>query len=282
MNAIIMAAGTASRFVPLSEEIPKGLLEVRGEILIERQIRQLREAGIHDITIVLGYQADKFLHLSDKYGVRTVYNEDFSRYNNASSMIRVVDRLEDTFICCSDHYFTGNVFQDKPEDSYYASLFAVGDTGEYCLIADDNGWIDTVQVGGRNSWYMAGHAFFNATFSEKFRRIFVREYAHDEVRLGYWEDIFIRHISELPMKLKKYANGTINEFDSIDELRTFDPSYVNDTRSSILKSIAQRLSCEEREMSKFIRTSTGSLAFTFECQGKEYLYDGRTQSVSRI
>ena len=45
-NAIIMAAGTSSRFAPLSFERHKALIEVRGEILIERQIRQLREAGI--------------------------------------------------------------------------------------------------------------------------------------------------------------------------------------------------------------------------------------------
>ena len=36
-NAIIMAAGTSSRFAPLSFERPKALIEVRGEILIERQ-----------------------------------------------------------------------------------------------------------------------------------------------------------------------------------------------------------------------------------------------------
>jgi CTP:phosphocholine cytidylyltransferase-like protein len=47
-----MAAGTSSRFAPLSYEKPKGLLKVKGEILIERQIRQLQEAGITDITIV--------------------------------------------------------------------------------------------------------------------------------------------------------------------------------------------------------------------------------------
>ena len=39
-NAVIMAAGTSSRFAPLSYERHKGLTEVRGEVLIERQIRQ--------------------------------------------------------------------------------------------------------------------------------------------------------------------------------------------------------------------------------------------------
>ena len=71
-NAIILAAGTSSRFVPLNFEKPKGLLEVKGEVLVERQIRQLIEAGICDITIVVGYKAEMFRYLSDKYGVSIV------------------------------------------------------------------------------------------------------------------------------------------------------------------------------------------------------------------
>lgn len=45
-NAIIMLIGTCSRFVLLSQEKPKGLLEVKGENLIERQMRQFYEAGV--------------------------------------------------------------------------------------------------------------------------------------------------------------------------------------------------------------------------------------------
>ena len=59
-NAVIMAAGLSSRFAPISYEKPKGLLKVRGEVLIERQIRQLKEAGIDDITVVVGYKKEYF------------------------------------------------------------------------------------------------------------------------------------------------------------------------------------------------------------------------------
>ena len=45
-NAIIMAAGTASRFAPLSFEVHKALIEVRGEVLIERQIKQLKKPAL--------------------------------------------------------------------------------------------------------------------------------------------------------------------------------------------------------------------------------------------
>ena len=137
MNAIIMAAGTSSRFAPLSYEKPKGLLKVKGEVLIERQIRQLQEAGITNIFIVVGYLAELFDYLKDKFGVKIVLNEDYNRYNNTSSLIRVIDELEDTFLCSSDNYFPNNVFVEKPKDSYYSALYSEGETGEYCLTVDD-------------------------------------------------------------------------------------------------------------------------------------------------
>lgn len=284
MNAIIMAAGTASRFVPLSEETPKGLLEVREEILIERQIKQLQEAGVSDITIVLGYKAEMFQYLSSKFGVRLVYNEYYNVYNNTSSMIRVVDRLDDTFICCSDHYFKDNVFLDKAEDSYYAALFAAGKTNEYCLTLDERDWIKDVQIGGQDAWYMAGHVFFNHQFSTRFKEIFVKEYEIEETRQGYWEDVYMRHIQDLPMKARKYGNGIINEFDSIDELRCFDESYINDTRSSILKRVCEMLSCQEAELNAFkrIKHTDDYLLFSFKKDNDSYIYDGRDASVKRI
>lgn len=58
-NAIIMAAGLSSRFVPLSYEMPKALVNVKGEKLIERQIKQLQEAGIQEIIIITGYKDRK-------------------------------------------------------------------------------------------------------------------------------------------------------------------------------------------------------------------------------
>ena len=65
-NAVIMAAGTSSRFAPLSYERPKALIEVKGEILIERQIRQLQEVGIREIIVVVGYKKEDFMYLQEK------------------------------------------------------------------------------------------------------------------------------------------------------------------------------------------------------------------------
>ena len=284
MNAIIMAAGTASRFVPLSEERPKGLLEVRGEILIERQIRQLREAGINDITVVLGYKAELFEYLADKYSVTVVYNEDYKRYNNSSSVIRVVDKLNDTFLCCSDHYFERNVFLDRQAESFYAVQYAKGDTPEWCVETDDEGFVKKVNIGGANAWYLAGHVYFNPAFSKTFSNLLTEAYKLEETRQGYWEDLMIKHLDILPIKTRRYSYTEFREFDSIDELRTFDDSYINDTRSSILKDICKRIGCEEKRLSHFerIKHEGDYLLFSFLVDSDKYVYDGRTATAKPL
>ncbi len=273
-NAIIMAAGTASRFVPLSAERPKGLLEVKGEILIERQIRQLQEAGISDITIVVGYKAEMFDYLKDKFGVNIVLNEDYYRYNNTSSVIRVLDKLADTFICSSDNYFPENVFLGEPAQSYYSALYATGPTGEYCLTIDADDNIIDVAVGGHDAWYMIGHVYFSEDFSRMFREILANEYEKAETRQGYWEDVYIRFINQLPkMKIHRYKEHDIEEFDSIDELRLFDESYINDTRSSVIKQIAKELNCKEGMLHSFRNANGPQLTFSFIKDNEEFLFD---------
>ncbi len=272
MNAIIMAAGTSSRFLPLSLEKPKGLLEVKGEILIERQIRQLKEAGVNDITIVTGYKATAFDYLRDKFGVDLVFNEDYNRYNNTSSIIRVIDLLSNTFICCSDHYFSRNLFLDKSDESYYASLYAKGQTREYCLNIDSHDYIKDVKVGGQDSWYMAGHAYFTESFSRKFHEILIKEYSKECVRNSYWEDVYIQYIKNLPMQIRRYSDSDIFEFDTLDELREFDSSYIGNTRSKILKDICQKMSWKESEITHITKLSNSEYSSAFSIEHNKEVF----------
>lgn len=270
-----MAAGTSSRFVPLCWERPKGLLEVKGEILIERQIKQLKAAGVDDITIVTGYMADKFNYLKDKFGVSLVYNQDYARYNNTSTLMCVLDKLGDTWICSSDNYFTENVFDEHPVCSQYSAEYADGKTDEYCLICDKDDNIINVTVGGANAWYMIGHVFFSKDFSDTFKKILVEEYKNEETRQGYWEDVYIKHLKDLPlMKIRKYQPGIINEFDSLEDLRTFDRSYIDDTRSTIIKSICETEKCSQKDISNIKKNRNEfNYSFVFSFKGKEYTYN---------
>jgi CTP:phosphocholine cytidylyltransferase-like protein len=53
-NAVILAAGKSFSFAPFSYETPKALFKIKGETLVERLIRQLREAGVEEIAVVVG------------------------------------------------------------------------------------------------------------------------------------------------------------------------------------------------------------------------------------
>ena len=79
MKAMILAAGQGMRMRPLTERIPKALIEVNGACLIEHHLMRIRDAGIIDVVINLGYLGamikDK-LKDGGNYGVRIVYSDE--------------------------------------------------------------------------------------------------------------------------------------------------------------------------------------------------------------
>lgn len=275
-NAIILAAGVSSRFAPLSYERHKAMAEVRGEVLIERQIRQLKEAGIPDIYIVTGYKAEQFEYLKDKFGVKLIHNPDYLVRNNNSSLWVAKHILANSFICSSDNYFAGNPFMEEPEGSYYSAVYSEGHTDEWCMETDEDGYISKVTVGGEKAWYMLGHVFWSREFSEKFIGILEEEYDLPETAPKLWEDIFIGHLDDLKMKIRKYPEGHIFEFDTLDELREFDESYVEDTRSALIKKAAMNLGVAESDIVR-IRSIKGEgllpIGFEFDCSKGHYRYN---------
>ena len=100
-NALILAAGVSSRFVPVCFEKPKALLKIKGEVLIERQIRQLNEVGIKDIVIVVGYMKEKFNcsdppEMTSSLGRRSILNmpKQLKAIKNLSKMKPLVYHLK--------------------------------------------------------------------------------------------------------------------------------------------------------------------------------------------
>ena len=283
-NAVIMAAGTASRFAPLSYEKPKALITVKGEVLIERQIRQLKEAGISNIYVVVGYKAEMFFYLEQKYGVHIVYNHDFLFRNNNASIYAVKDVLKNSYICSADNYFSQNPFEKEVAECYYAAVYADGPTKEWCMETDKDNVICKVEIGGENAWYMLGHTFWDETFSKTFLEILEREYDLPETAACLWESIYIKHIHELRMKIRKYESDVIFEFDTLDELREFDDSYITDTRSDILKYVADQLRCQEKdilEVTAYKDETNEAAGFTCRYGKEVYKYSYKDRVLRR-
>ena len=280
-----MAAGTSSRFAPLSYEKHKAMVEVKGEILIERQIKQLQEAGISEIYIVTGYKAEQFDYLKTKFNVKLIHNSEYLTRNNNGSIWAVRNILGDSYICSADNYFSKNPFTKEVDESYYAAEYSEEHTAEWCMTEDENGYINSVVIGGEKSWYMLGHTFWSQDFSEKFLRILEAEYNKEETKGKLWEKIFMAHLDVLKMKIKKYEPDVIYEFDTLDELRTFDETYILDTRSEIIKELVIQLGVKEQDIIhlKPLNSSTTEAAgFEFDCMNSHYAYQYKSKELKRL
>lgn len=273
-NAVIMAAGLSSRFAPISYERPKGVLRVRGEVLIERQIRQLHEAGITDITVVVGYMKEAFFYLEERFGVKIRVNADYQTRNNNSSLMLVADQLDNTYICSSDNYFAENVFEPYVYKAYYAATYVEGETDEYCITCGTGKRITRVDVGGRDSYIMLGHVYFDRAFSKGFVAALRADYDLPETAGKLWEDIYIDHIDQLDMVMRPYDAGVVNEFDSLMELKQFDPDFITNVDSAILDNICATLFCKRGDIAGIVPIKQGltNLSFRFDYLGRPYVY----------
>lgn len=287
-NAVILAAGLASRCAPLSYERPKGLFKVRGEILIERQIKQLKEAGIDEIYVVVGYMKELFFYLEDKFGVKIIVNDEYYRRNNTSSLYAARYFLRNTYVCSSDNYFCINPFKKYVYQSYFACAYSEGYTDEWVAHENEDGRIIQYSIGGENAWYQVGQFYWTKDFSRTFMDYLEAEYDDPAVTDMLLDAFYARHIDALNAHIKRYKANEILEFDTIDEIKRFDNRFVENMDSRIIENICKTLGCTEDEISNFeqIKRGNTNIIFTFRCRDIVYVYrhpgKGSDKIIDRI
>lgn len=274
-HAVIMAAGPSTRCIPLSLELPKGLFNVKGQHLIDREIEQLQEAGVTDITVVLGYKKEMLRYLGEKYGVRLIENPDFLTKNNIHSLLLAREWLRNSYVCACDDYFAENPFNRYEYQSFYAGIHADAPTNEMYVFPDEDGRIVKMQKNLSKGFVALGHAYWQTDFAEAFLRCVDR--TPDAVNNPdyYWEWVVKDHIDDLPpFFFKRYAANAIVEFDYFDDLRRFDSGYVKHTHSAIVGNIISVFHCTESEIHSFRKISEGltNTSFIFRYRDQDYIY----------
>lgn len=273
-HAVILAAGAATRFVPLSLEQPKGLFSVGGQRLIDRQIEQLLEAGVNDITVVLGYKKEMFFYLRDKYGVRLIDNPEYNTKNNIQSLLCAKDYLEDAYICSSDDYFTENPFKSEEPVSFYAGEEVDFASKEMFVSTDRDKRIIKMDKGRKKGKILLGHAFWSADFARKFILIASSD-IEGKYNQSYWEWLVRDYLPVLPpLYFRCYPQGVIYEFDYFEELRRFDKEYLDNSRSRIIDNIKSVFGCTDSDVTAFRKISEGltNTSFIFRIGDRDYIY----------
>jgi bifunctional UDP-N-acetylglucosamine pyrophosphorylase/glucosamine-1-phosphate N-acetyltransferase len=102
MKAFILAAGEGTRMRPLTANIPKPLLPVAGRPFLNHTVKALKDCGISDIIILMGWKAKRLKqHFGDGsgFGVKIRYEEQERRLGTADAIARAKDHTEGQFLC---------------------------------------------------------------------------------------------------------------------------------------------------------------------------------------
>jgi NDP-sugar pyrophosphorylase family protein len=98
----ILAGGLAARMRPLTERVPKVLLEVAGRPFAEHQLRLLRDAGIEDVVFCVGYlgeMVEEALGDGSRFGLSIRYSYDGDQLRGTGgALIRALPLLGDAFL----------------------------------------------------------------------------------------------------------------------------------------------------------------------------------------
>lgn len=133
MKALILAAGYGSRLRPLTDSIPKALVPVNGTPILFKQLENLYDNGITDITVVSGYRGNMLeAAVHDRFrDVNILLSEDYEHTNNMYSAYLAREQMagEDFLMMNGDVFMDASVIESLLNFDYPNAI--VTDIGFY-------------------------------------------------------------------------------------------------------------------------------------------------------
>ena len=115
MKALILAAGYGSRLAPLTDTLPKSLVPVNGKPILFKQIDNLYDCGVNDITVISGYRANMLeAAVHDRFrDVKIIESADYRETNNMYSAYLAREAMagDDFLMMNADVFFDASVIE---------------------------------------------------------------------------------------------------------------------------------------------------------------------------
>lgn len=265
-RAVILAAGFGMRMVPINTETPKGLLQVRGERLIDRLIRQLHQALIRDIRVVVGFLKEQYEYLIDEFGVELAVNPDYARKNNLHSVDRVRSALSDCYVVPCDLYCTENPFRTHEFYSWYMVSEAPAPDSTV-RVNRKQALIPVSENGNR----MIGICYLTADDGRK-----VSEKVHalcldSRMDGAFWEEALYAE-GKMLLAARVVPEGQVVEINTYEQLRELDGD-SDQLQNDAIGTICRVFDASPRDITHITVLKKGmtNRSFLFTCRGKQYI-----------
>ena len=281
-NAIILAAGFGMRMVPINTETPKGLLEIKGERLIECTIRQLHEVGITEIYIVVGFMKEQYEYLIDEYGVDLIVAPDYTSKNNLHSLKTAADHLSNSYIIPCDIWCEKNPYSRNELYSWYMVSDMVDDDSTVRVNRKQELVVQKEQAGG--------NAMIGICYLLEAEAAIVRERLEELVRDSrydgaFWEETLYRKDRMIVTARVVHAADAV-EINTYEQLREID-SDSSQLQTDAIQVICEALGAQQDEVTNITVLKKGmtNRSFLFSCKDKKYIMripgEGTDQLINR-
>ena len=264
-NAVILAAGYGMRMVPINTEEPKGLLEVKGETLIERLISQLHEVGVQNIKVVVGFMKEHYEFLIDKYNVKLVVNSHYKDWNNIYSLFLVKDDISDTYVLPCDVWFEKNPFSTIEDESWY--LFGEEQVPGSNWQVKNN---EKVRFNSSKGNKMIGLAYLNEMQGKNISKLLEKS-IEEKQYTSFWEDV-LENKKNFLLKGKLISDNSHAEINSYEQLLDLDSGSTH-LKNDAIEIIENILKVNKKDIHNIHTLKKGmtNRSFIFTVNNKRYI-----------
>lgn len=281
-RAIILAAGFGMRMVPINTETSKGLLEVNGEPLIERIIRQLHEVNIKEIYVVVGYMKEKYEYLIDEFGVELVVNPEYARKNNLHSIRLVKEHLENAYVIPCDIWCRNNPFHQHEFYSWYMVTDAM-DSESTVRVNRKMELVNVPDNSGGNT--MIGICYLVKKDADIVKSRIEELCSNQRFDGSFWEETLFNKDRMMVAAHVVYSTDVI-EINTYEQLRDID-NKSDQLKTDAIHNICNALNVKSEEVVNITSLKKGmtNRSFLFSCKGKKYIMripgEGTNQLINR-
>ena len=226
-RAIIMAAGQGKRLQPVTLHTPKPLIKVNGVRMIDSSINALRQNGIKEIYVVVGYLKEQFSDLPAQYpGLTLIDNPWYAICNNISSLYVAREHLEDCIILDGDQIiYNPAILKPQFGRSGYNAVWTDSPTDEWLMQVEEGVVRSCSRTGGDHGWQLYSISRWSAADGARLRRHLETEFERGNRQI-YWDDVaMFCYPDQYALGIYPMDRKDIIEIDDLEELIALDPSF---------------------------------------------------------